>query len=1555
MKFVFKIMACVILMFLFLCGWATENEDAVERLEDIEGTEVYRISTSGMKASYTEYTVSQTSDKYIASSNGSTVESGSLFALIRAIEEDGVRIRFEGISCAESIEISKSVSLSGEIDFSEGIITVVTGEVVAEDLSISMASGYIRLKDGKFRMKSGSVLSYGNTAVLLDYSTASEFIIEGGSVESAYGVAIKNVLGSVKILGGRVVGRYSVGVENSGNLTLSGNGEIEGFNYDAVTSTPVRLSDSGRYFSSCARVKYNGAFASGDITAVFLNSKAEQAERIKIYDKNGELYSLTFMSESKYVDEQNFLSVYLPYQIRYIVKGREYMSESYLAKDTVKAPPQPSLLGYDFGGWYEDEHHTAEYSFGSSPEGNQTLYGKLNLEPPTYTIFSKSFTYDAGEHYLSFEKLEHTLGNLGSFSFAWYKDGVLIADNKNYVKLRTVSDSGSYFCKLTFSYNGDCVTLTTPAVSVNISKCEIEIPQISPKEYSGAIQNSGLLDNEYYTVCDEGGVNAGEYFVALTLRDKENFSFLGEENFEVLCRYEILRAENLFLSPCEVENYYEGGSPTPFAKAKFGTPEFLFSSSPSGEWSSFYPSLSGAYYIKAVVRETDNYTSAETAPVEFRVLSDMLIGIVASSYPTKTAYSAFEKIDLEGTVVIGVYLSGKSEIIENSALGVTYRSGDCLLAADTFVTVSYGGFSIPIAVSTSLAKYDLSALTFSDKTVFYDGYRHTVNVSTEIIGQDGIPLIYKVTGGGIDAGVYKVTLTFYTESVNYATPAAVVRELTVLPRSVGVVFENLSFTYDSYPKAPSAYIITAEGYRKNLSVVGAQTNAGSYMARALIDDKNYALLEDEAQFEIKKADISFSSVVWSADGFVYDGDKKNVAVSNLPVGVEVVGYVDNSATEAGAYVTVAAITYDERNYNAPAVLSHVWTIKKADYDFSEFGFFDATFLYDGKIHYPIPHGELPVGKDGSSPEYEFSRGVKNVADGRVGVSVSYSVKSPNYNTPSPTVVYIEILPIPIEITWENLQFVYCGEPQSPTAKSEHSLISVSAGNTNAGSYTAYAEPADSNYKILNPSVEYVILKRENAWKSSISVSDVFESGAPEPAASAEYGAPGFRYYRATTNEAVTLPLSAGDYYVIAVVAESENYLELKSEPHGFCVIKVAPIKLVAALNKSEFVALSAIGAGDISAHAVNNDGSITEYAFEEISVSYENGSSLTFGDSSVTVSVGDFSLSLGVTVTKADYDMSGASWRDCAFVYDGCERSPWLDGLPEGVEVLSYTVAGVRSAGEYPLSAELSYDTKNYNPPKLPSGVLVIEPIKLTVAVVGDGKYEIKEGSVISGEALSFEFYREAERIYVRVDNPNYEITVIPLSMAKSSARLIVLIAIFSLLSGVFVFFAIYKSELIKEALSSIKRGAKSAPIPPAPSDEVGQTKSPNPPEPPCMTTLLACDEAHANSMISDSMAKNLLTKSYMSVEVFGRRKYIVNLSELCGRFSGGDIVDINKMKECGIVGKDAGYVKILGGGSIDKPLVIMANEFSLSAIKMIALTGGKAIRVNNRRMKNKE
>ncbi|MBO5946016.1 MAG: uL15 family ribosomal protein [Clostridia bacterium] len=121
---------------------------------------------------------------------------------------------------------------------------------------------------------------------------------------------------------------------------------------------------------------------------------------------------------------------------------------------------------------------------------------------------------------------------------------------------------------------------------------------------------------------------------------------------------------------------------------------------------------------------------------------------------------------------------------------------------------------------------------------------------------------------------------------------------------------------------------------------------------------------------------------------------------------------------------------------------------------------------------------------------------------------------------------------------------------------------------------------------------------------------------------------------------------------------------------------------------------------------------------------------------------------------------------------------------------------------------------------------------------------------------------------------------------------------------------------------------------------------------------LEAVSLEYADSAISDSLARDLIRREE-DVVTGGRCRSIVNVDTLSRSFCSGERVDINILKRKSLIPYDTAYIKVLARGVIDKPLSVYANDFSLAAVKMIALAGGKAVKVGtqreNKRAKNEE
>jgi ribosomal protein L15 len=120
--------------------------------------------------------------------------------------------------------------------------------------------------------------------------------------------------------------------------------------------------------------------------------------------------------------------------------------------------------------------------------------------------------------------------------------------------------------------------------------------------------------------------------------------------------------------------------------------------------------------------------------------------------------------------------------------------------------------------------------------------------------------------------------------------------------------------------------------------------------------------------------------------------------------------------------------------------------------------------------------------------------------------------------------------------------------------------------------------------------------------------------------------------------------------------------------------------------------------------------------------------------------------------------------------------------------------------------------------------------------------------------------------------------------------------------------------------------------------------------EPMVMTdTVESISVEEANEMMTDEEAKDVeqLEINFapeFREEYHGTKKAEINIDTISACFSAGDKVTLNTLKEKGLVSRQAGSVKILARGRLDKPLTVVAQKFSVAAVKMIAMTGGSVI-----------
>ena len=206
---------------------------------------------------------------------------------------------------------------------------------------------------------------------------------------------------------------------------------------------------------------------------------------------------------------------------------------------------------------------------------------------------------------------------------------------------------------------------------------------------------------------------------------------------------------------------------------------------------------------------------------------------------------------------------------------------------------------VEIPTLTSSATYSGAAQTFTvAATDYYDA----------------------VTVTGTDADTYTGTLSL-SDKVNTKWSDGTTDDktvtLTIAPKSVAVVWSNMSLTYNGSAQAPTATVDTGiTGETLTLTVAGQQTNAGTYTATASTTNGNYTLTNATTSFTIAKATYDMSDISFTDLTVPYDEAAHTLTISGtLPSGVSV-SYTTNSYTDVGTYTVTASFTGDSQNYNA---------------------------------------------------------------------------------------------------------------------------------------------------------------------------------------------------------------------------------------------------------------------------------------------------------------------------------------------------------------------------------------------------------------------------------------------------------------------------------------------------------------------------------------------------------------------------------------------------------------------------------------------------------------
>ena len=112
-------------------------------------------------------------------------------------------------------------------------------------------------------------------------------------------------------------------------------------------------------------------------------------------------------------------------------------------------------------------------------------------------------------------------------------------------------------------------------------------------------------------------------------------------------------------------------------------------------------------------------------------------------------------------------------------------------------------------------------------------------------------------------------------------------------------------------------------------------------------------------------------------------------------------------------------------------------------------------------------------------------------------------------------------------------------------------------------------------------------------------------------------------------------------------------------------------------------------------------------------------------------------------------------------------------------------------------------------------------------------------------------------------------------------------------------------------------------------------------PEPEIIPVVEHIDAEEADALITDTQA--MQTVIYESGAGHGKQG-IINLGLINEKFDSDEVITLELLKQRGLVPKKVGRLKVLADGILEKPITVKSESYSVQAIKMIELTGGKVI-----------
>ena len=331
-----------------------------------------------------------------------------------------------------------------------------------------------------------------------------------------------------------------------------------------------------------------------------------------------------------------------------------------------------------------------------------------------------------------------------------------------------------------------------------------------------------------------------------------------------------------------------------------------------------------------------NYTAVDEAGNESQTISRTIhvkdyvedIEIIA---PVKTNYIYKEQLDLTGATVRKIMASGTEVEPENISMDMVTGYNSEVIGEQT-VTVNYAGKTKEFTVNVDRATYNMSEISFIDKSVNYNGNVQKLEINGTL--PEGVTVNY-LNNENKNVGEYTVTAKFVGDFEHYKEIPDMVATLKIEKLKTTITIDDKTSAYGDALKELTSRVTegtVVEGDDLGIVLTKAEgTTVGEYAVTGTASNTNYNVTFVNGTYTIEKTNYDMSKVTFEDKEETYDGTQKYIQITgDLPEGVSVT-YEGNSGINAGEYNAVAKFEIaDKTNYNEIENKTAKLIIKRAE-------------------------------------------------------------------------------------------------------------------------------------------------------------------------------------------------------------------------------------------------------------------------------------------------------------------------------------------------------------------------------------------------------------------------------------------------------------------------------------------------------------------------------------------------------------------------------------------------------------------------------------------------